>query len=41
MLMLFSRAWLVWSGAAEAPLADAFRFSGGSVPSRGPGPWAR
>ena len=30
-----SRAWLVWSGAAEAALADAFRFSGGPVPSRG------
>ena len=25
-----SRAWLVWSGAAEAALADACRFSGGS-----------
>ena len=30
-----SLAWLVWSGAAEAALADAFRFSGGSLPSRG------
>ena len=30
-----SRAWLVWSGAAEASLADAFRFSGGPVPTRG------
>ena len=30
-----SRAWLVWSGAAEAALADAFRVSGGPVPSRG------
>ena len=30
-----SRAWLVWSGDAEAALADAFRFSGGHVPSRG------
>ena len=28
-------ACLVWSGAAEAALADAFRFSGGPVPSRG------
>ena len=26
-----SRAWLVWSGAAEVALADAFRFSGGPV----------
>ena len=25
----------VWSGAAEAALADAFRFIGGSLPSRG------
>ena len=24
-----SRAWLVWSGAAEAALADAYRFRGG------------
>ena len=30
-----SLAWLVWSGAAGAALADAFRFSGGSLPSRG------
>ena len=30
-----SRAWLVWSGAAEVALADAFRFSGGHVPARG------
>ena len=29
-----SRAWLVWSGAAEAPLADAFRFGGGPIPTR-------
>ena len=35
MLMMFSSAWLVWSGAAEAALADAFRFSGGPLPSRG------
>ena len=30
-----SRAWLVWSRAAEAALADAFRFSGGPLPSGG------
>ena len=30
-----SCAWLVWSCAAEAALEDAFRFSGGPVPSRG------
>ena len=30
-----SRAWLVWSGAAETALADAFRFCGGPIPSRG------
>ena len=30
-----SSAWLVWSWAAEAALADAFRFSGGPLPSRG------
>ena len=30
-----SRAWLVWSGAAEVALADAFRFSGGPVPTGG------
>ena len=30
-----SRAWLVWSGAAEAAVADAYRFSGGPLPSRG------
>ena len=29
-----SLAWLVWSRAAEAALADAFRFSGGPLPSR-------
>ena len=28
-------AWLVWSRAAEAALADALRFSGGLIPSRG------
>ena len=32
-----SRAWLVWSGAVESALADAYRFSGGPLPSRGPG----
>ena len=30
-----SRAWLVWSGAVEAALADDYRFSGGPLPSRG------
>ena len=30
-----SRAWLVWSGAAETALADAYRFGGGLVPARG------
>ena len=30
-----SRAWLVWSGSAEAALADACRFPGGPVPVRG------
>ena len=30
-----SRAWLVWSGAVEAALADAYRFSVGPIPSRG------
>ena len=30
-----SRAWLVWSGAAEAALADAYQFSGGPLPSGG------
>ena len=30
-----SLAWTVWSRAAEAALADAFRFSGGPLPSRG------
>ena len=29
-----SRAWLVRSGVVEAALADAFRFSGGPLPSR-------
>ena len=27
-----SGAWLVWSRAAEAALADAYRFSGGPLP---------
>ena len=27
-----SRAWLVLSGAAEAALVDAYRFSGGQLP---------
>ena len=30
-----SRAWLVWSGAAETALADAYRFCGDPIPSRG------
>ena len=30
-----SRAWLVWSGAAETALADAYRFCGGLFPCRG------
>ena len=30
-----SRAWLVWSGARETALADAFWFAGGPSPSRG------
>ena len=30
-----SRAWLVWSSAAETALADAFRFAGGPMPERG------
>ena len=30
-----SLAWAVWSQAAESALADAFRFSGGPLPSRG------
>ena len=30
-----SRAWLVWSSAAETALADAFRFAGGPVSDRG------
>ena len=30
-----SRAWMVWSSAAEKALADAFQFAGGPVPVRG------
>ena len=30
-----SVAWAVWSRAAESALDDAFRFSGGPLPSRG------
>ena len=30
-----SHAWLVWSGAVESALVDAYRFSGGPLPSRG------
>ena len=30
-----SMAWTVWSRAAESALADAFRFSGGPLPTRG------
>ena len=30
-----SRAWLVWSGAAETALADAYQFCGGPLPARG------
>ena len=30
-----SLAWVVWSRAAEAALADAYQFSGGPLPSRG------
>ena len=35
MLVNVSRAWLASSGAAEAALADAYRFSGGPIPGRG------
>ena len=34
-----SLAWVVWSRAAESALADAFRFSGGPLPSKGLGSW--
>ena len=30
-----SRAWLIWSRAAETALADAYQFCGGPIPSRG------
>ena len=30
-----SRAWLVWSGAAETALVDAYQFCGGPIPTRG------
>ena len=30
-----SSAWMIWSGAAEAALADARQFAGGPVPVRG------
>ena len=30
-----SDAWMVWSGAAETALADAFCFAGRLVPDRG------
>ena len=30
-----SRAWLVWSSAAEAALADAYQYCGGPIPTRG------
>ena len=30
-----SCAWLVWSGAAETAVADAYQFAGGPVPVRG------
>ena len=30
-----SDGWMVWSGAAETALADAFCFAGGPVPDRG------
>ena len=30
-----SRAWLVWSGAAETALDDAYRFAGGVLSQLG------
>ena len=30
-----SRAWRVWSGAAETALDDAYRFAGSPIPTRG------
>ena len=37
--MMFLLLGLVWSRAAESALADAFRFSGGPLPSKGFGSW--
>ena len=34
-----SRAWLVWSGAAETALVDAYQFNGGPLPGWGLGSW--
>ena len=31
-----SLAWMIWSSAVEAALADAYRFAGGPVPDSGP-----
>ena len=30
-----SRAWLIWSGAAESALVDAYQFAGRPVPDKG------
>ena len=30
-----SLAWMVWTSAVEAALADDYRFAGGPVPDRG------
>ena len=30
-----SLAWMIWSSAVEAALADAYRFAGGPVPDSG------
>ena len=35
MQVMFSGAWLVWSCAAGTALADAYRFCGDPIPSRG------
>ena len=35
-----SRAWLVWSGAAEVALADAYQFCGWSCSEQRFGSWA-
>ena len=32
-----SRAWLVWSRAAETALADAYQFCGRPIPDQGSG----